>query len=124
VDGDFHQELILIFVTNNSYVQITYGAVHKRRPHFSRFFDPLPPSITFCHTLTNPLDKDVPCHSHTHPPYFFEIMYCVISYQTKTLLETKKAHTFLHVLVDVPLAYTPPPPAVTFCHTFLYPLPP
>jgi hypothetical protein len=77
---------------------------------FPIFWPPLPPSsFLFCHTLTNPLGKEVPFHL----PLCYHSQ---LSNKTPSL-GTKNAQTFLHVLVDVPLAYTTPPPAVT--HSFI-----
>jgi len=46
-----------------------------------------------------------------------------MSIVNKMLLNLKNA-TEINFFVDVRIALTPPPSTVTFCHTFLNPLPP
>jgi hypothetical protein len=46
-----------------------------------------------------------------------------MSIVNKMLINLKNA-TEINFFVDVRIALTPPPSTVTFCHTFLNPLPP
>ncbi len=63
-----------------------------------------------------PLGKGIPSHL---PPLFNFLKKLLEIALTQTTLGQKNAHKF----VDAPLVQTTLPPAVTFCYTFLYPLP-
>ncbi len=122
------------------------GAVLKRRPHFSQFFNSLPPIRHILSHIQLPPKKDVP-NSFTPPPPI------ILMYQTAKSL---KLHIFIaiinfkHNIINLKslrtkkccgiflikkkfastcgrptsLALTPPPTIVTFCLTFFYSLSP